>query len=483
MTFAVATLVFEVQSGGNNANGGGFDPGVTSPGTDYSQQASPQVAYTDLVIDAVDSTKLTSAAHHFDSTSPGNCINITGGTGFTTGFYRILSVSGNTATMDRSVGSTGSTGGQGNLGGAWATPGFALQKMTIGGMTTYVKGATYQITSNLTSPTTANGTSVYRMIGYTSTRGDNGQATIQLNANNIQIITWAVTDTSAWSFENITFDGNNKTNVDGVTLPSNHPALHSFINCVFKNFTNLYALEMTQGGVNVIGCEFSNNAFTFGRAGCILCLPSNMGYLNVTDSYFANNSVTSTNSAGAIVAYSSSAGVLCTVNISRNIIYNNTGTNFNGLMFSNNSAGNVENNIIHSNTLDGINIVSTYQAPNLSITNNIITDNGGWGINAPFSSSVTLVGVNHNAYYNNTSGAKTGFTAGAGEVTLSGLPYVSAPTNFALNNTSGQGAACRAAAIPGTIGISSVVGTGYLDIGPLQHQDPATATGYAYAFA
>src|SRR5207302_10660346 len=100
MTFAVDTLVFEVQTGGNDNNGGGFDSGVSSPGTDYSQQASAQVAYTGLVIGGAGNLdKLTSAAHPFGATSPGNIINITSGTGFTTGLYRILSVSGTTATM------------------------------------------------------------------------------------------------------------------------------------------------------------------------------------------------------------------------------------------------------------------------------------------------------------------------------------------------------------------------------------------------
>src|SRR5439155_995687 len=79
----------------------GFDSGVTSPGTDYSQQAAAQVAYTDLVIGGAGNTnKLTSAAHPFNSTSPGNVINIKGGTGFSQRLYRIRSVSGSTATMD-----------------------------------------------------------------------------------------------------------------------------------------------------------------------------------------------------------------------------------------------------------------------------------------------------------------------------------------------------------------------------------------------
>src|SRR6516225_9792456 len=122
MTFATATLVFDVRTTGSDNNGGGFDSGVASPGTDYSQQDSAQIAYTDLVIGSTgNENQLTSAANPFGSTSPGNVINISGGTGFQTGLYRILSVSGSTATMDQGVGTANSTGGTGNLGGAFAT--------------------------------------------------------------------------------------------------------------------------------------------------------------------------------------------------------------------------------------------------------------------------------------------------------------------------------------------------------------------------
>ena len=143
-----ATCVFEVRTGGSDTNGGGFDPGVSAPGTDFSQQNSAQTTFSDLVIGNPTTTQLTSAAHPFGVTSPGNFINITGGTGFTTGRYEILSVSGTTATMDRSVGTAGSTAGTGNLGGAFASPGAASNVMSTGGQTMFVKQGTYSINSS-----------------------------------------------------------------------------------------------------------------------------------------------------------------------------------------------------------------------------------------------------------------------------------------------------------------------------------------------
>ncbi len=114
-----SSTVFEVHQAGNDTNGGCFITG--SSGTDFSQQNAAQVAYTDLVIDPVTNTNITSVGNPFGATDVGNCIRITGGTGFTTGLYYVVSVTTLVATLDRAVGTTSSTGGTGNLGGALAT--------------------------------------------------------------------------------------------------------------------------------------------------------------------------------------------------------------------------------------------------------------------------------------------------------------------------------------------------------------------------
>jgi hypothetical protein len=486
----------EVRTTGSDNNGGGFDSGVSSPGTDYSQQDSAQVAYTDIVIGGAGNTnQLTSAANPFSSTSPGNFINITGGTGFTTGLYLVVSVSGSTATMDRTVGTASSTGGTGNLGGAFATVGKAMGNMTVGGQVTYVKGGTYQILTNLPNSVTANtGSTLSRIVGYSSTRGDNGQATIQLNANNITMFYGSVGGSDSYtngiSVENLIFDGNNKTGSNGANLggQSGSVGLTSFSNCIFKNFTGQYCIQIFLGALNVQNCEFANNAFTSLHSGCIFGPAANgtggppLGSqsANVSDSYFTGNSISSTNQAATVWAEN------LALSMQNCIVYNNTGTNHDGILIKNPLSVNVSNCAFHSNSRHGIFIDSTVSCALTNIQNNIITSNGGWGINGVYYSdggvtqvSPTIVTINHNAYYNNTSGDKTGLTAGASEVTLTGLPYVNAPTDFSLNSTAGQGAACRAAATPGTLGVSSVVGTGYLDIGPLQHGASASS---AYTF-
>ena len=111
-----ASTVWEVRAGGTATGGGGFVSG--GGGTDYSQQDAVHSTRTDIVIDAATNTDITSASDNFASDDVGNIINITSGTGFTTGRYEIVSVSSGVATLDRAVGTVGSTGGNGVLGGA-----------------------------------------------------------------------------------------------------------------------------------------------------------------------------------------------------------------------------------------------------------------------------------------------------------------------------------------------------------------------------
>src|SRR5262245_28758828 len=117
---SVGTVAWEVRSTGNDNNGGGFVIGGS--GTDYSQQDAAQYNFTDLVVDGSVNTKVTSASHNFVAADVDNIMHITAGTGWTVGFYRILSVASNAATLDRSPAAVSTTGGTFYVGGALATP-------------------------------------------------------------------------------------------------------------------------------------------------------------------------------------------------------------------------------------------------------------------------------------------------------------------------------------------------------------------------
>ena len=167
------STVWEIRSAGHVDNGGGY----TSGGTDHSQQDAAWATYTDIVIDGATDTDITSAATPFASDDVGNLINITGGTGFTTGRYEIMSVAVGVATLDRAVGTVSSTGGAGRLGGAMTLT-VANEADILGGNHVYIKAdGTHTLTSDITLGAGFNENAMI-FEGYSSTRGDDVRAVI-----------------------------------------------------------------------------------------------------------------------------------------------------------------------------------------------------------------------------------------------------------------------------------------------------------------
>jgi hypothetical protein len=120
-----ATAIWRVRPSGSNNNGGGFDPGIASPGTDYSQQNAAQVTFDGVTVAAHTSgitTTIILTGYTVATTDVGNCLQISGGTNFVTGFYFITTVntSLNTWTLDRNATSGVGTGMTGRMGGGWA---------------------------------------------------------------------------------------------------------------------------------------------------------------------------------------------------------------------------------------------------------------------------------------------------------------------------------------------------------------------------
>src|SRR5690242_11230658 len=140
-----ATAIWRVRPSGNNANGGGFDPGISSPGTDYSQQNGPHVTFDGATIRATTSgtsATITVVGYTVAATDVANALNITGGTNFTTGWYFIQSVNtgANTWTLDRNVSSGAGSGMTGRMGGGWADPITNLGSPPVAGNVVYVLG-------------------------------------------------------------------------------------------------------------------------------------------------------------------------------------------------------------------------------------------------------------------------------------------------------------------------------------------------------
>lgn len=127
---AAITWEFNASASANMVGGGGFVTGAS--GTDvsrYTTAAAIEAAYptsgsfsgTNLACADGDvaGAVITSATHNFVAADVGNVVHVTAGTGWTVGWYQIVSCTGNAATLDRAVGTDGAkTDGTWYLGGA-----------------------------------------------------------------------------------------------------------------------------------------------------------------------------------------------------------------------------------------------------------------------------------------------------------------------------------------------------------------------------
>lgn len=432
--------VWEIRPAtGSDTNGGGFDPNVTSPGTDYSQQDSPQVSYTDLVIGATN-TQLTSVANPFSSSDVGNFIQITSGSGFTAGFYEVASVSGAIATMSSAVGTAASTGGHGYLGGALASlsPIFGgSSAVPYSGSIIWLKG-TLTVTSaiQLSKGTTGNYVRIV-LEGYSSSRGDNGKATITTATNSVNIIKLTG---SGIEIRNIAFTTTAGTTAAAVIGSSSAGSQYgeqiTIRDCSFSggftvgvdNYAGGYApsfqmIECTVTGCTSYGVSIGGPQFIL--IGCYIYGNGSHGV--VTQQY------------GSVILINT----ICASNTGCGVY--DDGTNVNNRWCI------LKQCVLYNNGSDGVKIAQSVGEPLISI-NTIYYNNSGYGINglsvvsvspAPMSILVQL----NNAFGSNTSGARNSVVpSDSTDITLTANPFNNAGSgDFTLNSTSGGGASCSGA--------------------------------------
>jgi hypothetical protein len=445
---------WDVRTTGSDSNGGAFLDGGT--GTDYSQQNSPQITYTDLVIQA-SNFNLKSAANPFTSAHIGNVINITSGTGFTTGRYQVLNViAGNEAQMDRALGTAASTGGNGVLGGAMATIGAAATAASVYNEI-HVKAATYTLTAAIS----LTGSKDLTFHGYGTSHLDRGTKPLVTTSTNSTILfstSGSYGHYFAWA--NFSFSNTATTRAVGINL--NQGGIWA-VDCIFDGFT--IGIDGQGEGQQIYRCEFKN-CTTYG-----LFFNPGDNYLKVSMlscCYIHNNAV------GMRVQNTGSGLVLQNC-----IIASNTSQ---GIDFASTQYNNVHlySNTIAGNGTDGIAFASG-AVRWFSIINNIFYGNGGYGIRHSFSA---VVGGRYNpllflsnAYGSNTSGnsSEAAFGTGLSAVTLTVSPFTASGSgDYSLNSTAGGGAACKAsgyATFPG--GLS----TGIPDIGAVQTSGAGSTGG------
>jgi hypothetical protein len=441
-----ATAIFETQAtSGNDSNGGCYvaaDNGGT--GTDLTYPTSSPHTFT-ASLSATGTTTLTDSGGGFVNTMVGNCIAVAG-----QGLFEIKTFTNTSnVVVDATLGTF--SGATGVVGGALKTVAKACTTGYLAaGMTNYVKAeATYSVSAGTTCATGGTGASWIRILGYTSTRGDDGQATMQQSS----AITTLTLSGGAYDLENFVLDCNSKAASVGL-LASQYVLLrHVTITACGSRGINNTAGSVTLRNVVISG----------GLSGCT------SGISSLTNLFITKSRITGNQCPGIIRA---TGGFLV---MTDSIVDHNTGASSDGLQINVTSAGQtnyLRNNAFVANGRDGVRGTVTLAFTVTEIANNIFVSNVGNGITSTVDTYAWL-NSDYNFFYGNGA-AVSGVPAGPHDVTGTGDPFVASGSNdFRLNNTAGAGAAARAAA---DIGVMSSGGTGYLDIGPLQHQDSGSST-------
>lgn len=430
--------VIEVRTTGSDTQcGGGFN--AARGGTDYTQQNAAQATGTVTST----TTTVTATTGIFTAAMVGNYI--TDGT-----TYKEITAFTNatTVTVDSAPSWTAATV---YVGGALASPGKA-GAVHVAGNTIYVKAGTYTVTSastnvasgcvSLTAGAAANQT---RLIGYQTTRGDNGTKPL-LQASGIATFTLVAVG-AAGRVDNISADGASLTASRGFQVATGGNSALA-IRCKAANCTNSGFAGGTTAFVAL--CE---------TTGCSSVASFNSGLSYV-------GCVARANSVSGFTSPASAVGCLA---------INNTGASTIG--FTAIQGGSVQNCTAYGNGSHGFSFTGSTNGA--IATNCLSASNGGFGFTVGSAYDNGLL-VNC-ATYNNTSGAvSTNVTAASqiGLITLTGDPFTNAAgLDFSLNNTAGAGAAVRAAGIPTATGTYALPGglstPTYPDVGAARHPDPA----------
>ena len=438
-----ATAVWEVRPtvGSDTACGGGFDPAIASPGTDYSQQDAAQYTFTDLA--SISSLVVASASHNFVAADVGNFMQITAGTGFTTGFYEIVSVAANQATLDRSPGTVG-VGGTYFVGGALATVSQAVTVM-VASNTVWVMGSagTYLTTAvqTLSSGLNGNAGQPTTFRGYGVTRGDGIQAVWQIATNSTNLVNFSG-GVDNFLFRDFDFSVAAGTPGYGWYATGNDSTDITAIGCKWS------------GGLRCIQGDYGAG-YTFNRLILIDCEITGSAGVGVANSsatsMFACNVHDNVGDGFQIFP----ADVSATTYLSRTVFRaNNSGAGAHGGIYCSGSERPLflENCAFTENTGDGVCNVSSV---GILAVNTIFYGNTGYGINQPNSGNQAYIvylktcalGANSSGDFNNLPGI-----INEGAVTLTADPFTNQSAgDFSLNSTAGGGAACKQAGFPTVI--------------------------------
>jgi hypothetical protein len=441
-----ANTVFEVHTGGNDTNGGGFVTGAT--GTDYSlidtKRPNGGTDGSSVIAVANGTTTISCADANFAASIIGNIVYFAGGTGSIAAQWRqvLTRPSSTTITIDAAI--AASVGMTMNVGGALLSPSVASALMTVGGMLCYVlniggDGASvYSITTATINTVggTIGATGVVTFQGYTTNRvlgNTDARPTLQLNVSTATLFSTAGLGYTVWGF---VCDGN------GQTTAKANSGMISFINCLCKNFNTA-----STGNALWLWCAFTTNSAQ---------VP--VGIMHFCESY--NNT--------------STQFIMNTIQAITNCISaNDTGATTDAF-YSDYQNGTFINCIAYNPGRDGFRITNTVVYALINCHSEGAT---GKNYNAP-SNSKSIINCSTRNGTNTIT--LTGATVLLNLKTITaGVVFTNAGAgDFTLNNIVNQGALLRAAGFPSTFprGLTA----NYRDIGAAQHQDSGGSNTFIF---
>jgi hypothetical protein len=454
-----AAVIWEVRTGGNDTNGGGFKAGAS--GTDWTLQDAAQYSVTDAVTNGT--TTITSATANFGTDVVGNILYIQGGTGsVTAGWYEITSrTNSTTIVVDRSTGLTAGTGCTLKIGGALASPGQAAGAK-VEGNDVFIKAGTYTLSTTSTNVAggpvneTTHGVDTSDTtwwVGYDTNRtrfnADASRPVILVPGAGVSSITIFTVNARNVAIRNIDVDGASKTAIRGFDIAAAFGTTR-VESCKGSNCTNsaFFVGASTQlFRCQATGCSTEPAFRGSGGDGKLFWCEAH------------DNTVTGFMLAGADYC------VDC-------ISESNSGASSDGFIFANASA--ISATLIgctsYNNGRHGVYFNASFNRGDTAI-NCVAEGNGGYGFYSGGSLNDAVVMINCSGY-NNVSGNydNANLPNVVNFQALSGSPFTSAASaDFSPNNLANAGASIRGSSFPTTFlrGTTSV----YDDRGAVQHQD------------
>ena len=442
-------VIFEVDiATGDDDNGGGFDAVSGTPGTDYTQgvgQATFEWASAggdftnDLAATDASPSVLSSASRNFVAADVGNLIKITAGTNFVVGWYQVISVAANAATLDRNASSGGAaSAGSGIMGGSLISPGGlgkVLNDHGVAWMRSYIKSGTYNLSTaslNVAGGSIDLSDNMINLAtyieGYETARGDFGaRPFIDANGNApAQMLDMAGTNSQTQVVANLHFDGDSQS-INGIVGAS--VSVNFAVNCLVEHCDGAQGyLRVHSVNCKASSCGVAAHGFTSCKAfACWADACAGTAY-NACDD------------PAMCIASNCNLGFI-------------------------DSAQGCTNCATYNNTSHGFDEISDRAG---TYVNCLSVIDGGFA----FDTSPESVLLNC-ASYNIASGrTNQGPIIDNNPVVLTGDPFTNAAGGvFSLDDTANQGAACRAA------GISAFGQTEFQDIGAVQHEDAGGGGG------